>query len=263
MGVKKFYFLSGLPRSGSTVLASILNQNPSVYVTPTSPMLDLLIANQDTWHKTPSVIANPDPEQLTNITRAMINSCWAHRPESIIIDKNRGWGKNMPASTILFGKEIKMIATVRDLPSIMASWLTLIKNNPQSHMRQSLASKGYDYTDENILGEMWFNMVKDCVEGLQQAKQDAVDRLLLVDYDNLVTNPTQVLQEITRFLELPTHNYDVNNINSEYNDDDLSAWGLDGMHRVRSTLVKTAKDPREILGVEMYNRFVELEKQYQ
>ena len=47
--MKTYYFMSGLPRSGSTVLASILNQNPAVYVTPTSPMLNVAVKMQEAW----------------------------------------------------------------------------------------------------------------------------------------------------------------------------------------------------------------------
>ena len=260
--MKTFHFLSGLPRSGSTVLASILNQNPSVYVTPTSPMLDLLIENQNAWHKLPSVIANPFPEQLTNITRAMIESSWQHRPEPIIIDKNRGWGKNMPASTILFEKEIKMIAMTRDIPSIMASWLALFHKNPNTYMVEKLRNKGREYTDNNIMLEMWFDMVKDCVESLQQAKIDAANRILLVNYDELVNNPKTSLLSIESFLNLPKHEYDFDNIINDTNDDDVSAWGLNGMHSIRTKLNKTAKHPKDILGEELYNIFIEIGKQY-
>lgn len=260
--MKTFYFLSGLPRSGSTVLASILNQNPDVYVTPTSPMLDLLIENQDAFWKLPSVKANPNPDQLTNVTRAMINSMWEHRTESIIIDKNRGWGKNMPASSILFEKDIKVVATVRDLPSIMASWLTLLHNNPNSHMDKTLINKGYKPTDENRMGEMWFNMVKDCMEGLVQLKKDAPDRLLLVDYDELIKNPAKILNDVVTFLNLPVYTYNILDIQNDTEDDDMVAWGLNGMHKIRPKLEKTAKNPKEVLGEELYNRFVELEKQY-
>jgi sulfotransferase len=260
---KTFHFLSGLPRSGSTVLAALLNQHPQVYVTPTSPMLDLLVENQDTWHKLPSVKANPIPEQLTDVTRAMIGAMWAHRPEPIIIDKNRGWGKNMPASTILFQRDIKMIATTRDLPSIMASWLTLLRKNPDSYMDQTLAKRGLAVNDENRMGEMWFNMVQDCMESLQQAKQDAANRLLLVDYDRLVTDPQAVLEEIGSFLALPAYQYNIDDIKSGTADDDLLAWGLAGMHSIRSKLAKTSGDPREILGSSLYDRFIELERQYQ
>lgn len=260
--MKTYYFLSGLPRSGSTVLAAILNQNPAVYVTPTSPLLDQLIENQNIWHNLQTVKANPYPVQLTNITRRMIDVMWSHREEPIIIDKNRGWGKNMPASTILFEKEIKMIATTRDLPSIMASWLTLLKNNPKNYMQVMFDQKGVEPTDKNMMAEMWFNMVKDCLEALQCAKKDASNRLLLIDYDDLIINPKNCILHIEDFLNLPHFEYDFNNIQSDTNDDDLAAWGLNGMHKIRTKLQKTAKDPKIVLGDELYNKFIELEKQY-
>ena len=260
--VKTFHFLSGLPRSGSTVLGAILNQHPLVYVTPTSPMLDMLIENQNAWHKLPSIIANPNHEQLTNITRAMINATWEHRPERIIIDKNRGWGKNMPASTVLFEQEIKMVATVRDLPSIMASWLTLLHKNPNSYMNGVLSQKGLRVTDDNMMDEMWHNMVKDCMESLVCAKRDAGNRLLLINYDTLIQNPESEVRKIESFLDLTPHKYNFNNIRSDSTDDDLTAWGLDGMHSIRSTLQKTAKNPEEILGDSLFTRFSELEKHY-
>lgn len=260
--MKKFHFLSGLPRSGSTVLSAILNQNPAVYVTPTSPMLDQLIENQNIWHNLQTVKANPIPDQLTNITRRMIQGMWSHVEQDIIIDKNRGWGKNMPASEILFNEKIKMVATTRDLPSIMASWLTILQNNPNNYLDREIMYKGFPVNDDNRMASMWFNMVQDCMEALKQAKIDASDRLLLVDYDDLMNHPKDILEGIEIFLDLPKFDYDFDNIISLTNDDDLSAWGLDGMHTIRSTLSKTSKDPEQLLGEELYNRFVEMEKQY-
>lgn len=260
--MKKFHFLSGLPRSGSTVLSAILNQNPAVYVTPTSPMLDQLIENQNIWHNLQTVKANPIPDQLTNITRRMISGMWSHVPQEIIIDKNRGWGKNMPASEILFNEKIKMVATTRDLPSIMASWLTLLKNNPNNYLDQQIMQKGFPVNDDNRMAVMWFDMVQDCMEALQQAKKDAADRLLIVDYNELINRPENCLEKIEIFLGLPSHKYDYNNIVSLTNDDDLSAWGLDGMHSIRTSLSKTSKDPKEVLGEELYNKFIDLERKY-
>lgn len=259
---KTFYFLSGLPRSGSTVLAAILNQNDKIYVTPTSPLLDQLIENQNIWHSLPSVKDNPIPDQLTNITRRLIKAMYSHIPQNIIIDKNRGWGKNMPASTILFEKKIKMIATTRDLPSIMASWLTLLRNNPRNNLDREIMQKGYTVNDDNRMLFMWNEMVRDCMESLSQAKQDASDRLLLIGYDELINDPRNILKQITDFLQLPTYDYDFDNITSLTKDDDLSAWGLDGMHTVRSKLHKISKDPQTVLGKTLYDRFVELEQEY-
>ncbi|NBP58534.1 sulfotransferase, partial [bacterium] len=38
---KKYYFISGLPRSGSTLLSAILNQNPRFYSGPNSPVVPI------------------------------------------------------------------------------------------------------------------------------------------------------------------------------------------------------------------------------
>lgn len=49
--MKQLYFLAGLPRTLSTGLGSLLSQNPSITVTPTSPMLDLLCYTNEAFEK--------------------------------------------------------------------------------------------------------------------------------------------------------------------------------------------------------------------
>ena len=39
---RRFHFISGLPRSGSTLLAAILNQNPRFHAGMTSPLADIM-----------------------------------------------------------------------------------------------------------------------------------------------------------------------------------------------------------------------------
>lgn len=260
--MKTLHFLSGLPRSGSTVLASILNQNPEVYVTPTSPMLNVTVKMQEAWREDPTVKANYYEDQARNITKAILPAFWQHRPEPVIIDKGRGWAKNMPTANALFEKKIKVIVMERDLPSIMASWLTIIKKQKECYLDQVIMRKGFPPTDENRMAEMWFDMVKDCMEGTHQIKRDVPDQIVVVTYDDLMNDPKTQLQRIEDFLELPKFIYDFENIENDTVDDDLIAWGFDGLHTIRPKLEKTAKDPRSILGDELYYRFVELEKQY-
>ena len=259
---QKLHFISGLPRSGSTVLSSILNQNPSIYVTPTSPMLNVAVKMQEAWREDPTVKANYFEEQARNLTKAILPAFWQHRPEQIIIDKGRGWAKNMPTVNALFGEKIKVVVITRDLPSIMASWLTIIKNQPNCYIDKEIIQKGFAATDENRMAEMWFNMVKECMEGLQQIRKDVPDQILEVSYDDIVSNPSQVLSNIETFLELPNFEYDFENIQNDTNDDDYIAWGFDKLHTIRPKLEKISKDPRDILGEELYNRFKEIEKEY-
>lgn len=262
MTEKTYHFLAGLPRSGSTVLSSILNQNPEVYVTPTSPMLNVAVKMQEAWREDPTVQANYFEEQINDLTKAILPAFWKHRPEPIIIDKGRGWAKNMPNASKLFGTKIKVIVMERDLPSIMASWLTLIKKQENCHIDQILRQRGYPVDDEHRMGEMWFNMVKDCMEGSAQIRKEAPDQILIVKYDELLQDPNHTINRIEDFLQLPKFNYDFDNIQNDTNDDDLTAWGFDGLHTIRPKLEKVCKDPKEILGEELYNRFVNIEKQY-
>ena len=42
-------FLSGLPRSGSTILTSLLNQHPNIHATTTSPVLGMILNFGNNW----------------------------------------------------------------------------------------------------------------------------------------------------------------------------------------------------------------------
>jgi hypothetical protein len=192
----------------------------------------------------------------------MIAAMWQHVDRKHIIDKNRGWGKNMPAAEILFGYPVKMIATIRDLPSIMASWLTILHANPNSLMDTKLLEKGIPITDFTRMEEMWENMVRDCYEGLHQAINDRPNEVLLISYEDLVKTPKVEINKIEKFLGIPEYDYDFNNITSNTIDDDLSAWGLENLHLIRSKLEKTSKDPRTILGTEMFEYYSNIDKQF-
>jgi hypothetical protein len=169
----------------------------------------------------------------------------------------------MPATTIVFGKEIKMVATIRDIPSIMASWLTLIRNQPDNFIKQKVIEKGFDPTEDNMMAEMWFDHVLDCVESVAMARKTASNRMMEINYDDFVNDPLGQISKIEGFLELPSHDYDINNVtNDDKPNNDIEAFGFHDMHKIRPKIEKISKDPREVLGDSLYNRFVDLENQY-
>ena len=51
--MQKIFFQSSLPRSGSTLLQNILAQNPHIYATPTSGVLELLIGARVNYTDSP------------------------------------------------------------------------------------------------------------------------------------------------------------------------------------------------------------------
>jgi len=58
--MRKIHFISGLPRSGSTLLTNILLQNPQFQTTATSSLLDFLLQVRDNWSKLEGHSTYPD-----------------------------------------------------------------------------------------------------------------------------------------------------------------------------------------------------------
>lgn len=248
--MKHYFFLAGMPRSGSTVLASILNQNPEIYVTPTSPLLDLLCKNEVAWRGNPCVTANYVPKQLENLSKSLIQGCWQHIDRPYIIDKHRGWGRNINTIKQIFGIEPKVIVTVRDVPSIVASFFRLLRKSTlkPNYIDKILLDRGQLLTDENRAKVLLEDFISNPWDSLKTAWTMNRENIYLVDYDELVVNRDKVVKEIYSFLNLPEFKHDYNNIENETCDDDLLAWGLENLHTIRPKLEKTAKTPEEVLG---------------
>jgi len=114
---KTFHFLAGLPRSGSTVLAALLNQHPSVHASGTSGMGELMFNTFQAWKNSSAEQAAPQPEQIKAVLRGIMDTKYSNVDKPVVIDKARNWAE---ASTIAVLKELlpykpKIIATVRSI----------------------------------------------------------------------------------------------------------------------------------------------------
>lgn len=251
--MKTFHFYAGLPRSGGTVLASILSQNPNVYVTDNTALHDVLTAANNTLHNAPTVISHPIQEQLDNMNKALVESMWAHRKEPIIIDRNRAWAHSMPISSQWFGKDIKIISSIRDVPSIIASWVTLVKRE-NKHVSQEDV--------ERVANRMWNTFTKEFLDSFVQLKREAGDRVLFFEYDDIVSNPRYHLSQIENFLGLPKFEYDLENIKGNFQDKSIVPGGIKGVHKIRPKYEKVSVPPEEELGTKLYNKFKEFDEEF-
>src|SRR5215813_9125604 len=124
------HFISGLPRSGSTLLAAILRQNPKFHAGMTSPvgyffghLLAAMRADIE-W----SVLG--DGEQRRNILGAVFDGYY-HKvwPRKIVFDTNRAWCSRMPALAQLFPQS-RVIACVRNMAWIVDSFERIVRKDP-------------------------------------------------------------------------------------------------------------------------------------
>ena len=110
--MSSYNFISGLPRAGSSLLAAILRQNPSIHAHIQSPIGQCITdlhhamsgANEAHWFI--------DDDQRLRILRGVFSAYYAEFPE-IVFDSNRRWCANMALALAMF-PDAWVLCCVRD-----------------------------------------------------------------------------------------------------------------------------------------------------
>ena len=276
MQTKKFFYLAGLPRTGSTVLGEILNQNENIHVSPASPLSELVSEVLAKWRmNTVTLKAYKHPDQLPNVWRGIREGLYRHRPEPCIIDKSWAWHMNDAIDTArdILGEEMKVICTVDDIADCLASFIMLIRSNPDyvSYIDDYLRGQRMELNDANrciaMMDPKIGTSVGWCYENLKQAWMGKNrNNLLLVERADLVQNPTAILEKIYAFLEIPelatwgdnqTHYFD--RIEKEITEDDGAAYGIPDLHKLGPKLRERSWKAKDVLGKQLFFKYKRLE----
>lgn len=257
---KSFYYLSGIPRSGSTVLATIISQNPKIYTTPTSPMLDLVQLTAENWSRVSATQKLHHPDQLKNILHGIFNSSYKHVEQPIILDKHRAWPRNIPLIFNITGRRPKIICTVRDIPEVLASFISILEKNGNSYIDNELRALNKPVTNAARCRQLWEKYVSTPWTSLKLGYETNRDCLHFVDYKEITETPEQAIDGIYKFLELKPFKHKFAELNNPQPENDES-YGIKGLHDVRPVLKRISPVPEKIIGPEVveYYRNLKLE----
>ena len=86
--MKKYYFIAGMPRSGSTLLSAILDQNPKIHAGPASPVLSSMITLHSHMTSSEYYVAYPKEDQMLKAVGAIMDNFYSDIDKPIIIDKD-------------------------------------------------------------------------------------------------------------------------------------------------------------------------------
>ncbi len=249
----EMHFISGLPRSGSTLLSALLRQNPRFEAGMSGPLAGLFgaLLGQMSARNEYSVFL--DDVKRQRILRGLFDDFYADCAAEVIFDTSRAWCSWMPAIAQLF-PNAKVIACVRDLPWVIDSIERLIQRNvfsPSSIFNYSAG--GTVYTRANgVAGQD--GMVGAPYDALKQACYGAQrERLILVQYETLTADPAKTLHAIYSFLGEPNFEHDFNHVDYDVTEFDERA-GTPGLHTVRGTV--KAEPRATLLPPDLFNRFV-------
>ncbi|RZJ62799.1 MAG: sulfotransferase [Acidovorax sp.] len=231
----RYHFITGLPRSGSTLLSALLLQNPRFHAGMSSPVGGLFRGMLNQLGAGSEFGPVVSTEQRRRLTRGLFDSYYADQTGSkdVIFDTNRMWSAQMPALMDLFAGA-KVIACVRNVAWVMDSIERRYRSNPyeitrlfnDDTERNTVYSRVDTLAQRNrMVGYPW-TALKEAFYGEHAAS------LLVVDYDFLAQAPHKVLPLIYQFLGEPEYEHDFERVKYDAPEFD-EALGLHGLHRVR------------------------------
>jgi hypothetical protein len=235
---KNVFFLSGLPRSGSTVLSAILNQNPIIHSTSTSGLIECMGSLCSTWESSPTTIAQgADSEEIYRMLRAVVNSKYEKIAKDIIIDKNRGWVNPTIIQTMnnVLGYSPKIVATVRSTADCAASFVRIAKPN----------DLGFFLNNSPLIKHL-----KSSYASLKNSFEKNPANILFIEYDDLINDPKKQLGLIHKFLGIEEFDYNYQKIDTSVAaEQDELAWGIKNLHTISPELKKMHNiDSRDVLN---------------
>lgn len=262
--MKKFFFISGLPRSGSTLLCNILAQNNDLFVSKsTSGCHDVLFGIRNQWDKLIEHQAGKvDYDQLRRVLGSVLNS-YHSTDKTLIADKGRGWLSLIEMVEFILGYTPKIIVPVRNITEILSSFEKLWRKSTGFSQWNFEAS---DYLkSQTVEGrcDIWassgqpiglaYNRVKDAIS------RGYKNKLLFVEFDQLTSYPDQTLQMVYDYLELPQYNHSFNHVEQVTEEDDEGVHRIPGLHSIRPQVAPIPYDSDKILGNFLVQKYSNLE----
>ena len=233
--IKKLFFLVAMPRSGNTLLTSIMNQNPNIACTANSITLEIM---KDLFLlKETDVFKNyQDHKSLDNVLDSVYVNYYKDWPQKYIIDRGPVMTTgNFQLMKKHFKKPFKCIVLLRDLMDVLASYMQWYTKNPDAFPNK------HGNTDEEKLKYL---MLKG---GSIGKELDAIknsynypDICHYIKYNDLVQNPEEEINKVYKFLNIPyyTHyfeNLQQININGILYDDTIVG---NNMHKIKTKIKK-------------------------
>jgi sulfotransferase len=254
---KTYYFMSGLPRSGSTLLSALLNQNPRFYSGPSSPVVPTMIALEQSLANDELYLAYPKQPQAAKIISSVLENWYSDVEKPVIFDKNRSWVNRLHYIPGYFGIEPKVLYPVRNIADILTSFISMYRRNPYTgqgripFLDEMLIKSNISLNDDNRCEALCSpgGIVGASYNGLKQVFAEGREKQVhLIEYDDLINQPEETMKKIYDFLgeEYFQHNFE--SIENIHRENDQMVYGLPDMHDVRSTLSKVSAKPEEVLS---------------
>ena len=238
-----FHFIAGMNRSGSTMLAAILRQNPMFHAAITTPVHNLFrTLHRHMGKESPFHIAISE-QKRAQMLRGLFFNWYADVDKPVIFDLHKWWSQRIDAIHLLF-PTAKILCPMRDPAWVIDSYERIFRQYPL----HASALYGYDTTwnvytrVETLSGPtgglgLQYNSMREAYFGPYRNK------LIIIDYDDICATPNDVMASVYEQLGLPFFQHDFDHL--EIPEEQRLAFDLDfglPMHKIRA---KVESVPRQ------------------
>jgi sulfotransferase len=253
-----------MPRSGSTLLQNILGNNPDIYATPTSGLIELLKESRKIYSSSPQFKAQ-DENQMKS---AFLMYCRygiegyfnGLTDRKYAIDKSRGWAISYGFLKAFYPNP-KIICMVRDLREVVASMEKNYLKYPEKTEFQLEENLKAVNVGERITYWMKTLPLNTLFKLQEVIRRGWGEQMLFIRFEDLVENPDRELRKVYKYLNLPYYQHDFNNIEQVTFEDD-KFHGRYGDHKIEKSIKPVPNKAEALLGELICNQLYEKNKWY-
>ena len=251
--MRSIHFISGLPRSGSTLLAALLRQNPRFHANMSGPlagMVNAMLGEMSDRNEFAMFISH---EQRRRVVHGLFENYYGDEfAGEVLFDTSRAWCSKLPALCTLF-PNLKMIACVRHVSWVIDSLERVIRTNalqPSSIFNFQTGGTVYSRAEGLANGE---GMVGHAYNALKEAFYgEHAQHLMLLQYETLVSDPAKAMAAVYEFIGEPPFQHDFDNVHFDADAFDARA-GTPGLHTIGRKVAARARST--VLPPDIFRRF--------
>jgi hypothetical protein len=259
------YFLSGLPRSGNTLISSLLNQNPEVYSSPISPLVQNIWVLHRNFEYEANITSKENQDRHKKSIEDYAKSFYSDINKPVIFDREKEWGT--PHNLFLIKKYItktpKIIVTVRDVLDILASMININKELYLNEMKYNDFHCSYYLSENDAIAE-WLMRTGGLVDksllcvstSLQEENKDIFH---IVEYNDLVSKTQETMSGIYNFIGIDDFDHNLTDIKKREVDNDHLANLSEKTHLVHNSIVQSETNGRSFFSRYIIDKYDNLQ----
>lgn len=260
--MNQLHFCGGLPRSGSTVLMNILQQNSRIFTTGTCALTDIISTHILIKSRYRESFQAMSVDQADKAMYGLIHGAtkgWfeALTDKPVVISKNRNW-----SSIFHLYPNSKYIVTVRDLRDVVESFERVNEKTLALHAygdpgivtpAMHIYEKYNHYLKENNSLSSPLNY--EVPRMMEWFKKDR-SKVFFLRYEDFTKEPITMLRKLYNFLEIDWFEHDLNNIQQSQLFEHDHAYFRERTDHVTQKRFRMYKEPMRKLSNEFHNMVV-------